>query len=213
MTASPIVDAVISRLRAANYKELGTPLRVAGVEFPFTAAMRGSDGRALDLVLVFDTTTGDFGDTDSTRIRQRVEALSRALDVTGSRYVVTAILVGATLASGIDALAETCRVLQVDAVPLDGSGQPNGEVATMQLDDQIRVLLPLTLPPAVALVEGSGGPALDQLAAALGKNVDAIVLESLIAAAAEGEDEVITAIGTLIDETFESDDMTEKERP
>ena len=34
-----------------------------------------------------------------------------------------------------------------------------------------------------------------------------------IAAAAEGEDEVITAIGTLIDETFESDDMTEKERP
>jgi len=213
MKASPIVGAVIFRLRAANYKELGTPLRVAGVEFPFTAAMRGSDGRALDLVLVFDTTTGDFGDKDSTRIRQRVEALSRALDVTRSRYVVTAILVGATLAGGIDALAETCRVLQVDGVPLDGSGEPDGEVAATQLDDQIRVLLPLTLPPAVALVEGGGGPAMDQLAAALGKNVDAVVLETLIAAAAEGEDEVITAIGTLIDETFEPDDVTEEERP
>jgi hypothetical protein len=213
MTASPIVGAVISRLRAANYKELGTPLRVAGVEFPFTAAMRGSDGRALDLVLVFDTTTGDFGDKDSTRIRQRVEALSRALDVTGSRYVVTAILVGATLAGGIDALAETCRVLQVDGVPLDGSGEPDGKVAATQLDDQIRVLLPLTLPPAVALVEGGGGPAMDQLAATLGKDVDAVVLETLVAAAAEGENEVITAIGNLIDETFEPDDVKEEERP
>jgi len=203
MTHSPIVSAVKSRLHAANYTELATPLRVAGVEFPFTAAMRGSDGRALDLLLVLDTTTGDFGDKDATRIRQRIEALSRALDVTGSRYVVTAILVGATLAGGIDALAETCRVLQVDGIPLDASGKPDGEIAATQLDDQIRVLLPLTLPLAVTLVEGSGGTAMEQLAKALGEDVDAFVLETLIAAAADGEDEVITAVGSLIDGTFE----------
>ena len=54
-------------------------------------------------------------------------------------------------------------------------------------------------------MEGGGSPAMDQLAATLGKNVDAIVLDTLIAAAAEGEDEVISAIGTLIDETLEPD--------
>lgn len=213
MTNSPIVSAVQSRLRAANYTELPTPLRVAGVEFPFTAAMRGSDGRALDLLLVVDTTTGDFGDKDAIRIRQRIEALSRALDVTGSRYVVTAILVGATLAGGIDALAETCRVLQVDGIPLNALGKPDGEIAATQLDDQIRVLLPLTLPLAVTLVEGSGGTAMEQLAKALGKDVDASLLKTLIAAAADGENEVSTAVGTLIDGTFEHDADKKEGRP
>ena len=65
---------------------------VANVEFSFTRALRGSDGRSLDLIILVDTTTGDFGDRNAGRVRQRVEALSRALDVTGSRYVVTVIL-------------------------------------------------------------------------------------------------------------------------
>jgi len=86
--------------------------------------MRGRDGRALDLILLIDTTTGDFGDRDGGRVRQRVEALSRALDVTGSRYVVTVILAGAVLTEGIEALSETCRVLQVEGVALDREGKP-----------------------------------------------------------------------------------------
>ncbi|MGG2324774.1 hypothetical protein, partial [Salmonella enterica] len=82
---------------------------------------------ALDLVLLVDTTTGEFGDRDGERVRQRVEALSRALDVTGSRYVVTVILAGAILAEGIEALSETCRVSQVEGITLDPGGTPLDE--------------------------------------------------------------------------------------
>jgi hypothetical protein len=82
---SPLVQAIQERLRVGGYTDLPTPFKIASVEFAFTGAMRGRDGRALDLVLLVDTTTGDFGDRDGGRVRQRVEALSRALDVTGSR--------------------------------------------------------------------------------------------------------------------------------
>jgi hypothetical protein len=110
MSNSPLIQAIQQRLRDTGYSDLPTPFKIAGVEFAFTGAMRGRAGRALDLVLLIDTTTGDYGDRDGRRVRQRVEALSRALDVTGSRYVVTAILAGAVLAEGIEALSETCRL-------------------------------------------------------------------------------------------------------
>lgn len=205
MSASPIVSAVQERLRHANYSDLATPFRIANVDFSFTAAMRGSEGRALDLVLIFDTTTGDFGDKDAARVRQRVEALSRALDVTGSRYVVTAVLAGATLATGVEALAETCRVLQVESVPLDPDGQPVDELAKAQLDDQIRVLLPLTLPPAVTSADDGSGPAMEQLVKALAKDVDISMVEALIVASSEGEEAVTNAIGAAIDAAFKGD--------
>lgn len=206
MTASPIVSAVRARLREANYTDLSTPLRIAGVDFSFTAAMRGSEGRALDLVLIFDTTTGDFGDKDAARVRQRVEALSRALDVTGSRYVVTAVLAGATLAIGIDALAEICRVLQVESVPLDAAGQPADKLALAQLDDQMRVLLPLTLPPEATGADDGSGPAMEQLLKALANDADTTMVETLIAASGEGEEAVTKAIGAAINAAFKGDD-------
>src|SRR6201999_334497 len=99
---SPLVNAIHNRLKEAGYSDLATPFKVANVEFAFTSALRGRNGRSLDLVLLVDTTTGDFGDRDAMRVRQRVEALSRALDVTGSRYVVTVILAGATLSGSVD---------------------------------------------------------------------------------------------------------------
>src|SRR5688572_26806439 len=132
MSSSPIVLAIQARLRKAGYSDLSTPFKLAGVDFAFTGAMRGRGGRALDLVLLVDTTTGDFGDRDGARVRQRVEALSRALDVTGSRYVVTVILGGAVLSEGVEALSETCRVLQVEAVSLDAEGKPVDETAERQ---------------------------------------------------------------------------------
>lgn len=210
MSVSPIVSAVQARLRHANYTDLSTPFRIAGVDFSFTAAMRGSDGRALDLVLIFDTTTGDFGDKDAARVRQRVEALSRALDVTASRYVVTAVLAGATLGAGIEALAEICRVLQVESVPLDAAGQPVDTIAEAQLDDQIRVLLPLTLPPAAGADDGSG-PAMEQLVKALAKDAGTTMVGALIAASSEGEEAVTTAVGAAIDAAFRGDDGEEDE--
>lgn len=209
MSASPIVGAVLARLRHANYTDLSTPFRIASVNFSFTAAMRGSEGRALDLVLIFDTTTGDFGDKDAARVRQRVEALSRALDVTGSRYVVTAVLAGATLATGIEALTEICRVLQVEKVPLDAAGQPADELAEAQLDDQIRILLPLTLPPAATGTDDGSGPAIEQLVKALANDAGTAVVEALIAASGEGEEAVTKAIGGAIDAAFKCDDKQE----
>jgi hypothetical protein len=67
---------------------------------------------------------------------------------------VTVILAGAILAEGIEALSETCRVLQVEGITLDPGGTPLDEAAREQLNDRIRVLLPLTLP--IADIENSG---------------------------------------------------------
>lgn len=129
--------------------------------------MRGQDGRALDLVLLVDTTTGDFGDRDAARVHQRVEALSRGLDVTGSRYVVTVILAGAVLAEDVEALSEICRVLHVESVALSEKGEFADEIAERQLDDQVRVLLPLTLPDPIGQARDGSGPAMGRLVRAL----------------------------------------------
>ena len=210
MTGSPLVHAIQERLRDAGYSDLPTPFKVAGVEFAFTAAMRGRDGRALDLVLLIDTTTGDYGDRDGGRVRQRVEALSRALDVTGSRYVVTAILAGAALAEGIEALSETCRVLQVEGVSLDDKDKPANVTAKRQLDDRIRVLLPLTLPLPAVEVENGNGPAMDQLIRALPADTDAAFIDALINASNDGEQAVTDAVARAINGAFQPDPEEEQ---
>lgn len=202
MSAAPLVLAVERRLDQVGYSALPTPFRIAGVEFEFTRAMHGRDGRALDLVLLVDTTTGDFGDRDAGRVRQRIEALSRALDVTGSRYVVTAILVGAVLAEGVEVLSETCRVLQVDGIALDADGRPADETAERQLDDRIRVLLPLTLPVAVAASADSSASAIDQLIRALPKNIDKTLVEALIDSSQNDELAVTNAAAEVIGAAF-----------
>lgn len=205
MSGSPIMLAIQARLRKAGYSDLSTPFKLAGVDFAFTGAMRGRDGRALDLVLLVDTTTGDFGDRDGARVRQRIEALSRALDVTGSRYVVTVILAGAVLSEGVEALSETCRVLQVEAASLDAEGKPVDEAAERQLDDRIRVLLPLTLPAASAEPEAGAGPALDQLIRALPADTNKALVDAAIAAAEGGEQAVTDAVALIITKSFQLD--------
>lgn len=205
MRSSPLVQAIQERLRGAGYSDLLTPFKVAGVEFAFTGAMRGRDGRALDLVLLIDTTTGDFGDRDGGRVRQRVEALSRALDVTGSRYVVTVILAGAVLAEGIEALSETCRVLQVESVALDGEGKPADETAERQLDDRVRVLLPLTLPVPLSEPQDGSGPSMEQLVRALPAGTNESLVDAVIAASIAGEQAVTEAAALIINGAFQSE--------
>ena len=205
MSASPLVQTIQERLRGAGYRDLSTPFKLANVEFAFTGAMRGSNGRALDLILLVDTTTGDFGDRDGERVRQRVEALSRALDVTGSRYVVTVILAGAVLAEGIEALSETCRVLHVERVALNDQGKPVDETAKRQLDDRIRVLLPLTLPlPIVATHDGSA-PAMERLVRALPVGTNKAMVDAVIAASSAGEQSVTDAAALVINSAFQSE--------
>jgi hypothetical protein len=202
---SPLVLAIQERLRGAGYSSLSTPFKVASVEFAFTGAMRGREGRALDLVLLVDTTTGDFGDRDGGRVRQRVEALSRALDVIGSRYVVTLILAGAVLADGIEALSDTCRVLQVESIALNDQGKPADEIAERQLDDRIRVLLPLTLPAPLAETQDGSGPAMEQLIRALPPDANSALVEAVIDASGVGEQAVTEAVAGVIAGALQSD--------
>lgn len=210
MSSSPLVLAIQERLREAGYTDLPTPFKVAGVEFAFTGAMHGKDGRALDLVLLIDTTTGDYGDRDGGRVRQRIEALSRALDVTGSRYVVTAILAGAVLAEGVEALSETCRVLQVEGISLNPQGGPADETAKLQLENRIRLLLPLTLPVSLDGTQSESEPAMDQLVRALPEGTDLVLLDALIVASSSGEQAVTDAVALAISGAFKSKPETEQ---
>jgi hypothetical protein len=203
MSGSPLVQAIQNRLHGAGYSDLSTSFKLAGVEFAFTGAMRGRDGRALDLVLLVDTTTGGFGDRDGSRVRQRVEALSRALDVTGSRYVVTVVLAGAVLAEGIEALSETCRVLHVERIQLDDQGKPADEAAERQLDDRIRVLLPLTLPPPIAETRDGLGSAMEQLVRALPADTNKALFDAVIGASHAGEQSVTDAAALMINAAFQ----------
>jgi hypothetical protein len=209
MSGSPLVQAIQKRLRGAGYSDLSTSFKLAGVDFAFTGAMRGRDGRALDLVLLVDTTTGGFGDRDGGRVRQRVEALSRALDVTGSRYVVTVVLAGAVLAEGIEALSETCRVLHVERIPLDDQGKPADEAAERQLDDRIRVLLPLTLPPPIAETQDGLGSAMEQLVRALPADTNKALVDAVISASHAGEQSVTDAAALMINAAFQAGPIQE----
>lgn len=203
MTGSPLVSAIQKRLRRGGYDDVSTPFKVAGVEFRFTGAMKGRGGRALDLVILVDTTTGDFGDRDGTLVRQRVEALSRALDVTASRYVITVILAGAVLAEGIEILSETCRVLQVESGALNDEGEPADEKAERWLDDRIRVLLPLTLPTLSSDAQRDGGTTMDQLARALPTTTQKTLVDALIAASSAGDEAVTDAAALIINQALQ----------
>jgi hypothetical protein len=130
--------------------------------------------------------------------------LSRALDVTGSHYVVTLILAGAVLAEGVEALSETCRVLLVEGIALDAEGEPVDDIAAQQLSDRIRVLLPLTLP--VAPAEGpDSGPAMEQLMKVLPRDGNEALLHAVIAASSHGEQAVTDAVAAVIDQLFQPD--------
>ena len=131
-------------------------------------------------------------------IHQRIEALSRALDVTGSRYVVTVILAGAALGKDMEVLAESCRVLHVDGLPLDADGELANDAARNQLEDRIRVLLPLTLPPPLVVTEDGSGPAIDQLVRALPSGVDKTLLAAVTDASQEGEQAVTEAMASVL---------------
>lgn len=204
MSTSPIITTIRQRLRDAQYDDLPTPFRIAGVEFQFTGAMRGRHGRALDVVLLVDTTSGDFGDSDGGRVRHRVQAMSRALDVTGSRYVLTVVLAGAALPSEMESLAETARVLHVDTLPLGADGTPD----LRRLEDSIRVLLPLSIPQAST--DEQDGTAQEQLEKALANTVDGVTIDAIMAAAEHGEEAVTAAIARLIDAALQDAKQEEK---
>jgi hypothetical protein len=91
MTQSQPVTRVVDILTNAGYRRRAAPVTVASVPFEFAALLLGSD-RANDLIIVIDTLVDD-----EVRIRQKVEGLSRALDLVASRRPLTVVLVGPRL--------------------------------------------------------------------------------------------------------------------
>ena len=203
MTIGHLAGGVVRRLEKAGYRPVQTPFRVASVDFEFTAALIGSVGRALDLVLIVDTAAGEFGDRDAKTVRQRIEALSRALDVTRSRYLLTAILVGAALPKLVDALSPTCRVLNVESASFDTEGEPISDQAALALDDQVRILLPLTIAADDEAQSEEDRDPIAKLRGALSLNLDQTLVDALTEASKSGEDAVETALGKVLDIAIE----------
>jgi hypothetical protein len=201
MIGSLLVSGVVKRLEAAGYQALSTPFKIASVDFEFTAALRGTAGRGLDLVLIIDTAIGEYGDRDAAKVRQRVEALSRALDITGSRYVLTVILVGASLRGDIETLSATCRVLTIEHASLDGRGRPSSDAAGEALDDHIRVLLPLDL-RADDTADALESDPVGELLSALPQTLDSQLVRSISQASISGEDAVTLALGKRLEEVL-----------
>lgn len=141
MTLSEPLANVVTLLESAGYRSRPQPFTVASVPFDFSALLVGAE-RALDLIVVVDTLV-----ESEVRIRQKVEGLSRALDLVASRRPLTTIVVGPLLpAATIAALSKVSRVLSV--------GVSVGEEAERYLGDALAVLLPLTLPdPSQAVLD------------------------------------------------------------
>jgi hypothetical protein len=202
VSASPLVGALVRRLEEAGYKSVSSPFRVASVEFKFTAAMRGSGPRSLDLVIIIDAATGSFGDTDGSSVRNRIEALSRALDITRSRYTLSAVIGGATLAKDVEALSETCRVLTVPAIALGDDGRPASSAEAEAMDDQIRLLLPLALPLGDDVAETGKIDAVGMLLKSLSDELDPVLVQAVVVASSQGDESVKKALGKRIDDVL-----------
>jgi hypothetical protein len=199
MTVSALAGAIITRLEAAGYRRLPTPFQVASVRFDFTAVLQGQGGRGMDIVLIVDTSAGEHGDNSGARTRQRIEALGRALDVSGSHLVLTAILAGAPLRTAdVEALSRLCRVLTVESIHLNRSGEPATDDAMRELGDRLRILLPLTLERG----QGSIADPIGELERRFPESLDRTMAKKLLAASGKGETAVSKAIGELLDEAL-----------
>ena len=199
MTVGALAGAIITRLEAAGYRRVPTPFQVASVRFDFTAVLQGQGGRGTDVVLIVDTSAGEHGDNSGARTRQRIEALSRAVDISGSRLVLTAILSGAPFpVVEVEALSRLCRVLTVESIHLNRSGGPATDKAARELDDKLRILLPLTLERG----QDSIADPIGELERRFPESLDRTMANKLVGASARGETAVSKTIGELLEEAL-----------
>ena len=189
MTQNQPVTRVIDILTNAGYLYRPTPVTVASVRFEFAAVLLGSD-RANDLIVVIDTLVDG-----EARIRQKVEGLSRALDLVASRRSLTVILVGPSpRPATTEALPRVSRVLTV--------GTPTGDNADLFIEDTLAVLLPLSLPDASEAVVDPLGEVRRQLPG----DIDQVDLVSLFAAAPGGTEAVQEALRELLEAALDIED-------
>jgi len=121
MTATTPVGKIVELLTGVGYKQLATPLDIAGLKFEFPAAFLGT-GSSPDLIVVCDTAF-----EPEERVRNKIQSIARALDVMMSRRPLTAILAGPRPGTAtLDAMSKVCRVLPI-GVALTGRGGPRSE--------------------------------------------------------------------------------------
>lgn len=174
MTELHTTELVMTVLENGGYQRLPKPLIVAGTEFNFEAAARGTQ-RSHDLVII---TT----DRLPTPRRQRLVAgLARSLDLMQSKRPVTLVTVGDLSSDDKNELERHARVLQVE--PPDPS--------RADIERAIAVLLPLDLPATVIM---HGSDPVNQVLATLGLGPDTAEHINLVRAAIGGADEVQAAL-------------------
>nr|WP_300144333.1 hypothetical protein [Propionicimonas sp.] len=131
------VQEVLAVLVSAGFEPLPKPMMVAGTEFAFEAAVRGTRS-SHDLVLIA---------TDQVpprRLQRLVAGLARSLDLAASRRPISLVLIGRVAPDDRAKLERFARVLPIT------SSTPGGS----EIERAIAVLLPLELPNA-DLVHGS----------------------------------------------------------
>ena len=135
MTGS--VQEVMNILNRAGFAPLPKPLTVAGTEFDFEAAARGTHP-SHDLVLVATD------QVQRLRLQRLVAGLARSLDLAASRRPMSLVIIGDVTPADRLELERYARVLHIE------TSTPN----TVQIERAVAVLLPLKLPTA-ELVHGS----------------------------------------------------------
>jgi len=168
------VQEVLTVLERAGFERLPKPLTVAGTEFDFEAAARGTH-TSHDLVLVA---------TDQVphrRLQRLVAGLARSLDLAASRRPMSLVLVGGVAASDRIELERFARVLPISSTT----------PSVAEIEEAVAVLLPLKLPSA-DLVHGNDP--VNEVMAALGPGRATPDHLALITAAADGPDAVQEAL-------------------
>lgn len=184
MIDSAPVERVVSLLEDADYVRWPSPVVVGSVPFDFSAVLVGTE-RAFDIVVVSDTVM-----ESNRRLRQRIEALARALDVSGSRRSLTIVTVGPKPnESTMESLSRVARILVVHATE---------ETDTVSLRDSLAVLLPLNLPSAT---DDSGEPFADVMQW-LTHEANRAQLRPIVAASGLGSEGVSEALANFLAEPF-----------
>ncbi|NHC25534.1 hypothetical protein G6553_20440 [Nocardioides sp. IC4_145] len=172
------LELVMTVLERGGYQRLPKPLTVAGMEFDFEAAARGTQ-RSHDLVLV---TTDRL---PALRLQRLLAGLARSLDLAQSRRPVTLVIVGDLSAIDRNELERHARVLHVESA----------DPSQAEVERAIAILLPLDL-PAAAIMHGSDP--VNEVLATLGPGPDTSEHITLVRAATGGADEVREALRNYV---------------
>ncbi len=180
------VQDVLSVLEGAGFERLPEPLTIAGTEFGFDAAARGTHS-SHDLVLVATDRVPRL------RLQRLVAGLARSLDLAASRRPVSLVLMDEVAASDRIELERYARVLPVGSVAPD----------LAEIEKAVAVLLPLKLPEA-ELAHGSDP--VNEVMAVLGPAKTTSDHLALVHASADGPDAVREALRRFVNEGAGWDD-------